>query len=238
MSVLPALRVARLPAFDVIPGLVHGFALRSHASTSRGRDQARVEAHEALSSYGSACFLRQVHGTRVAQAPWLEPPEADAAVTTADGCLLCIETADCLPLLLVDPVSRVVAVAHAGWRGTAAGIARLTLEAMVEAGADAARIIAALGPCIGVCCYEVGRDVIASFDGGAQPVFREGRGGRAHLDLRASNQRQLEHGGLRPERITHLGDCTFCHAERYPSYRRDGVGCGRMISFVGWRSSV
>jgi YfiH family protein len=178
--------------------------------------------------------MRQVHGTVVLQAPWDGTPEADAAVAVTPGVLLGIATADCLPVLLVDPVRRAVAAAHAGWRGTVGQIARRAVEALVDQGSRPADVLAALGPGIGPCCYEVGEELRAAFGPGGAAFFRSGPHGRPHLDVRAANVRQLEEVGVRPERIHHVDHCTSCRSDRYYSYRRDGAGTGRMISFVGF----
>jgi hypothetical protein len=152
----------------------------------------------------------------------------------APGLLVGIETADCLPVLLVDPVRRVAAGAHAGWRGTAAGVARRTVESLVVDGSRAEDLVAALGPGIGPCCYEVGPELIEAFGPGGERFFRNGPRGRPHLDVRAANRAQLEAAGLRPERISDVSDCTFCRPDLYHSYRKGGKDAGRMINFVGF----
>jgi purine-nucleoside/S-methyl-5'-thioadenosine phosphorylase / adenosine deaminase len=186
--------------------------------------------------HGRLCLLRQVHGKTVHVAPWEGTPEADAAVTATAGTLVAVETADCLPILLVDPQARRAAAVHAGWRGTAAEIVRAAITVLVGTGGDASRLIAAIGPGIGECCYEVGPDVREAFgpDGGA--FFSAGSRGRPHLDVRAANVSQLLAAGVMPDRIHHVAECTFCSADRYHSFRRDGHGSGRMINFVGWVS--
>jgi YfiH family protein len=178
--------------------------------------------------------MKQVHGASVVRAPWEGQPPADAAVAEAPGLILGIETADCLPLLLVDPRRRAVAAVHAGWRGTAAGVARRALQDLLAGGSDPKDILAALGPAIGPCCYEVGEEVRAAFGPEGSSFFRPGPRGRPHLDLRAANVSQLEGAGLLPSHIHRLDECTFCLADRYHSYRREGPGGGRMISYIGW----
>jgi hypothetical protein len=189
----------------------------------------------ALESQGRLLLLRQVHGAAVAEAPWDAAPPADAAVAVAPGMLLGIQTADCLPILFVDPGRSFVGAAHAGWRGTAEGVAARAVDALVTRGSRPEDLVAALGPCIGPCCYEVGDEVREALGPSGAFSFRRGPNGRAHLDLRAANARQLLDAGLRREALHHAADCTRCHPELYHSYRRDGRGCGRMISFVGFR---
>ena len=183
---------------------------------------------------GRLLLLKQVHGASVVEAPWDGTPEADASVAASAGWLLGIKTADCLPVLLVDPERRRVAAAHAGWRGTAAGVAARAVEALVTRGSRPEDLLAALGPGIGACCYEVGEELREAFGAPGAGFFRPGPNGRPHLDVRAANVRQLVEAGLRPEAIHHVADCTRCRADLYHSYRRDGKAAGRMISFVGF----
>jgi polyphenol oxidase len=137
-------------------------------------------------------------------------------------------------VLLVDPKRHLVAAAHAGWRGTAAGVASVAVDALVARGSRPEDLVAALGPGIGPCCYEVGDEVRAAFGPSRAAFFRPGPNGRPHLDLRGANARQLVAEGLRPEALHHVADCTRCRADLYHSYRRQGKGAGRMISFVGF----
>ena len=228
------LRIVTLPALAAVPGLVHGFERRSPADRPETREESHARVARALESHGRLLLLKQVHGAEVAEAPWDGIPEADASCTAAPGFLLGIQTADCLPVLVVDPHRRLAAAAHAGWRGTAAGIATRATAALVARGSDAQDLVAAIGPGIGPCCYEVGEDLRAAFGPAGVPFFRPGANGRPHLDLRAVNARQLVDAGLRPEAVHHIDECTRCRADLYPSFRRDGAAAGRMISFVGF----
>jgi purine-nucleoside/S-methyl-5'-thioadenosine phosphorylase / adenosine deaminase len=224
-------RTATVPELAAIPGLVHGFEQRRPPSETR--EEARARLATALAPSGRLFLLKQVHGRAVQAAPWTGRPEADAAVADRPGLLLGIETADCLPVLIVDSRRRAVAAAHAGWRGSAAGVARAAVDALVASGSDPADLLAALGPGIGSCCYEVGDELREIF---ALAFFRPGPRGRPHLDVRAANRRQLEEAGLRPERIHGVDHCTYCRPDLYHSYRREGRGAGRMINFVGFAS--
>jgi YfiH family protein len=228
------LDLVAVPALAAIPGLVHGFERRSAASGRQTRAASWSRVARALDGRGRLLLMKQVHGARVVEAPWDASPEADAAVAVAPGHLLGVETADCLPILLVDPRSRAVAVAHAGWRGTAALVVRHALEALAARGSRPEELLVALGPGIGPCCYEVGDELRAAFGPGAEAFFLPGRNGRPHLDVRAANVRQLLDAGVRPDAIFHVPDCTRCRSDLYHSYRRDGKGAGRMISFVGF----
>jgi YfiH family protein len=226
--------VATIPALLAVPGLAHGFDRRGPAASPETRADTRSRLVAALAPWGRLCFLRQVHGRTVVEAAPGEECAADAHVTGEPGLLLGVETADCLPMLLVDPERRLVAAVHAGWRGTAAGVAGAAVEALRARGATPASLLAALGPAIGACCYEVGDELREAFGPAGAAFFRPGPRGRPHLDVRAANVAQLRQAGVRPERIHHEAECTYCGPDRYPSYRREGPGAGRIVSFVGF----
>jgi len=229
---------ATVSLLAAVPGLVHGFERRDGApSFAETRDETRRRVAEALAPYGRLLLLKQVHGALVVRAPWEGAPEADAAVATESGDLVGIETADCLPVFVVDPRRRALAAAHAGWRGTAQGVATRAVEALEARGSRPGDLVAALGPCIGPCCYEVGEDVRAAFAARAEGLFRPGPAGRPHFDLRSANAHQLVAAGLREEAIAHVEECTRCRGDLYHSYRRDGRGAGRMINFVGFEGA-
>jgi len=223
-----------IAAFSAIPGLVHGFEQRSSETDAEARASSRSRVARALEDRGRLLLMKQVHGGTVVEAPWEATPEADAALTLSPEYLLGVETADCLPILLVDPRRRAVAAVHAGWRGTAKGVARHAIEALTARGSRPDELRAAIGPGIGPCCYEVGDELRGVFGPEGEEFFLPGRNGRPHLDVRAANVRQLLHAGVRPDALFHVQDCTCCRADLYHSYRRDGEGGGRMISFVGF----
>jgi YfiH family protein len=228
------LRAATVPALSAVAALVHGFEQRAPGGGSESPEEWRARVAGAVDGKGRLLLLRQVHGATVVEAPWEGTPEADAAVAAAPGFILGIQTADCLPVLVVDPEKRLVAAAHAGWRGTAKGVAARAVEALLARGSRPEDLVAALGPGIGACCYEVGDELREAFGADGAAFFRPGPNGRPHLDVRAANVRQLLEAGVRPEAIHHRADCTRCRADLYPSYRRDGKAAGRMISFVGF----
>jgi YfiH family protein len=229
-----ALLTVTVPALGEIPGLVHGFERRAGPGETPAASRERVSA--ALSAAGRLLFLQQVHGSTVVRAPWDGTPPADAALASRPGLLLGIVTADCLPVVLVDPLRRAVAAAHAGWRGTAAGVVTRAVEALVAAGSRPQDLLTATGPGIGPCCYEVGEELQEAFGPAGDGFFHPGPRGRPHLDLRAANAHQLQAAGIAASRIHHVPDCTSCRADLYYSYRRDGPGTGRMITFVGFRA--
>ena len=218
------------PLLANVSGLVHGFGLRFPGP----RAAAREAAQASLGGSGEVFFLRQVHGCALATPPWAEPPEADASVSDRPGTLLAIETADCLPVLIVDPSRRRVAAAHAGWRGTVARVTQNAVRALLDTGSRAADLLVALGPFIGPCCYVVGPEVEAAFGPWGAGFFVAGTTGRGHLDVAAANRAQLEELGLRPEQVDSVGHCTRCREDLFFSYRRDGAHVGRMISILGF----
>lgn len=213
-----------------VPGLIHGFGQRVPGP----RAVARQAAQEAFENSGRVFFLKQVHGSTIVTPPWAEPPEADASFTDVGGSLLAIETADCQPILIVDPATRRVAAVHAGWRGTAARIAQKTAEELIRTGSRAADLLGALGPAIGACCYEVGLDVEDAFGPDRARFFVRGKSTRKHLDKTAANRAQLEEAGLAATNIDVLDLCTRDREDLFFSYRRDGANAGRMISVVGF----
>jgi hypothetical protein len=184
---------------------------------------------------------RQVHGCRVAhvRGDAAEPREADAIVSARPGSPVGVVTADCVPILLASADGTWVAAVHAGWRGLAAGVIEAGVEALRETGARAMR--AALGPCIGACCYEVDEPVLAPLRGryGAalERAIRSARAGHARLDLALLARHALESA-----RVDVIGDaalaCTHCDAVRFHSYRREGPCSGRLVHWVGGRAGA
>jgi purine-nucleoside/S-methyl-5'-thioadenosine phosphorylase / adenosine deaminase len=141
-----------------------------------------------------------------------------------------VVTADCVPILVVERRGRFACAIHAGWRGSAARIAARTIRGLVGAtGARPADLVAAIGPHIGACCYEVDEPVLAAIP--ERSVFRLTRPGHAQLDLFALNRLQLVGAGVPARAIERVGGCTACNPSRYASYRRDGTA-GRLVHFV------
>ncbi len=155
--------------------------------------------------------------------------ETDALVTRERGLWLRVVVADCVPIFLVEPRVRAVAAIHAGWRGTSAGITRDALRIMTaELGGNPQIIRAYVGPAAGVCCYEVGEEVARLFS--EEETVR--RGGKAFVDLKAANVRQLQEAGVRSENIEVSPFCTVCNPRMFHSYRRDRDNAGRTVGII------
>jgi YfiH family protein len=164
------------------------------------------------------------------------PDEADAIVSAVSDTGCAVQVADCVPILIFSE-GRVVAAVHAGWRGTAAGVAGAAVDAMKRLGADPSTMVAALGPSIGPCCYQVDARVRDVFAQSAHWPEAEGAfhpDGDAHwrMDVPAINRRALERAGVPPARIHESGLCTACDLGRFYSYRAEGAGTGRLIAGI------
>ena len=176
--------------------------------------------------------VSQVHGAAVRTVRRVEDPravradEADALVATEPGVGASVRTADCLPVLMADPETGRVAAVHAGWRGVVRGI----VPAAVEAMAPGRGAIAAIGPGIGPCCFEVGADVAAQIAAAAHGVRVVVDGPRPRVNLRAAVRAQRGAAGLSV--VDDVEACTMCDLERFFSFRRDGQRSGRMLSAV------
>jgi len=176
--------------------------------------------------------LQQVHGISMVDAEFHRPGcEGDALVANQPGRFVAVKSADCIPLLVADPECRVVAAVHGGWRGTLAGIAGNVVKELVRRGANPARLVAAAGPCIRACCFEVGPEVSHQF----QNWFpeRDDLGDRARIDLIEATRRQLLLNGLNSARLDLDGPCTVCGGREFHSWRRDRQTGARMFSAIG-----
>jgi len=205
-----------------------------------GDDPARVADNWGrLEAETGLRFARvaQVHGVRVvhlgaASGPGGPAEEADGVLSTTPGLAACVAVADCVPILLADPGSGTVAAVHAGWRGTLARAAAAGVRAIASlAGAPPGRLLAAVGPSIGPCCYEVSADLAARFAAELGPVVRGGARG-PHLDLWEANRRILLEAGLEERWVEVLGRCTSCDRAAFFSHRRDRGRTGRQVAFI------
>ncbi|HEU4431311.1 MAG TPA: polyphenol oxidase family protein [Myxococcota bacterium] len=198
-------------------GIPHGFGLRTSPEIALRRP-------------------RQVHGARVvwACARESELGEADAVLTRERGARVGVLTADCVPILVA--AGDVVGAVHAGWRGLAAGVIESALAELSQS-APRAEISAAIGPCIGACCYEVDAPVLAPLRARYGRLFdaavTRSQGERAQLDLGALAQLVLARGGVAPRAIGIAARaCTRCDAARFHSFRRNGAAAGRLAHWI------
>ena len=189
---------------------------------------------------------KQVHGRHVLvieEGSRVAPGsvDADAVVSAIPGTACAVQIADCTPILIAG-VSGPVAAIHAGWRGTAAGIAAEAVRALEHLGTDASTMVAALGPSIGPCCYQVDarvRDVFAQsgdWDVAAEGFSDDGEG-HWRLDVARINRKMLERAGVPADQIHESRLCTACDLQRFYSYRAEGAGTGRLIAGITVTSS-
>ncbi len=159
----------------------------------------------------------------------------DGLVSKTKNLLLSVRTADCVPVLLFDPKKQVCAAIHAGWRGTVGNIVGNGVREMTFHGCDPKEILAAIGPCIGACCYQVGEEVYQAFlqKGDFSSCFTPDKeAGKYLLDLTSANRLFLLQAGLTEDHIDEARVCTQCHGEYFFSHRRMGAERGTMSAFI------
>lgn len=189
----------------------------------------------------------QVHGTRVYRVAGADRgkgardlesaiPETDGLITATEGVLLSSFYADCVPVMILDPVRRVIGLAHAGWKGTAGHIAGKTVMEMVtHFHTRPENCLAVIAPSIGPCCYEIDGPVLERVQQGFKQwstLVRQSAPGRWRLDLWRANRAVLCEAGLLNENIVVAGLCTACRPELFFSYRGQSGVCGRMASLI------
>lgn len=211
--------------------------------------QANVEGNRSLLarafgvSQDALVTPRQVHGSDILVIN--EPNEdfshflsveGDAVITNQPNVMIGVCVADCTPILLCDTEKRVVAVVHAGWKGTAARLVSKVVAGMQsEFGSDPARLYAAIGPCIQKCCYEVDEPVRKAFILGGiswDSCAELKNPGKWQLSLGAANRELLLHAGLSADAVQLSDQCVCCHSEQFFSYRRDQDESGRQMGFI------
>jgi YfiH family protein len=274
------IKLLEIPALSKLPWLIHAFSTRPGGvsalegenllnlgftdwDTRENVQKNRRRFQAALGASGLPLIaLKQFHSDVVHSfdtAP-TDPCRGDATITDRPNLLLAVQTADCVPILLVDPKKRAVAAIHAGWRGTLARIAAKTIGKMqMHFGTNPPDLLAAIGPSIGPCCYEVGTEVATQFlsqFADAPDYFDEFRTGDepnpiqwlnmmppGHqpppkgvlLDLPKANRSQLLAAGLRPRNIHTIDLCTACRPDLLFSYRKEGSASGRLMSVIALR---
>ena len=223
-----------IPEWEKIPFLVHGFGDKSWKEQD-------MEEHPRLRDL-KPLFLRQIHSDILHIVHSIPDGilSGDALLTDKPGLLLVIKTADCLPVLIVDPDKKVIAAVHCGWKSTSQKLVQKVVSSMEEHFHSApSSLLVALGPCIGKDCYEVGEDVKRRFQ--ERGLKEDGflphplHSGKYYLDLRMSNKHQLEDAGVLRSKIAEVDLCSHCEENLY-SYRRTPQSAGRMLSFIGLSS--
>jgi len=226
--------------------VAHGFGMRDQTLGKRPKQDWRDQSFMVGEEIFTLLSTRQVHGggvvvfkgePREPEQIWMK--EGDALVTRVPGYALGVFTADCLPIILFDPVQGVVGIVHTGWQGTARAICQKALKVMAETyDSICENILAAMGPCIGPCCYEVDGPVKEVYAEAGLPweLFSYPRGRkRWSLDLPRANTYLLTIAGMREENIHRLELCTSCHRDTFYSYRAEGKTSGRQLNFIAMR---
>ncbi len=277
---LRGIRVLQVPALTRIPWLVHGFSTRPGGVSPLdgekvlnlgftewdSRENVLENRRRFQSALGASDLklisLKQIHSDviHLFDAAPTEPCRGDASATNRPGLLLGVQTADCVPILLVDPKKRAIAAVHAGWRGTLQRIVAKAIGKMqMEFGTKPGDLLAAIGPSIGGCCYEVGTEVAIQFQSqftdapewfdefrtknepnpiqwlNMMPPGHQPPPKNVLLDLRKANRAQLLGAGLRPSNIFVSDLCTACRRDLLFSYRKEGPQSGRLMSVIGIR---
>jgi len=271
-------RILQVPALSKLPWLIHGFSTKPGGVSGQGgervlnlgftewdtQENVLENRRRFQSALGASDLqlvsLKQIHSDviHLFDAAPAQPCQGDASVSNRPGLLLGVQTADCVPILLVDPKKRAVASIHAGWRGT---LRRIVVKAIgqlqMHFKSKPGDLFAAIGPSIGGCCYEVGTEVATQFlsqFAEAPEWFDEFRTGdepnpiqwlnmmppghqpppkNVLLDLRKANRAQLLGAGVRASNIFVSGLCTACRRDLLFSYRKEGAQSGRLLSVIG-----
>jgi polyphenol oxidase len=268
------LKLLQVPAFSKLPWVIHAFStaqggispLENEKVLNLGftdwdtRDNVQENRRRFQTAAGAEDLplvtLKQFHSDviHVFDTPSADPRRGDASITNRPSLLLAIQTADCVPILVVDPQKHAIAAIHAGWRGTLARIAAKTIGKMqMHFGTNPRDLLAAIGPSIGPCCYEVGTEVATQFlsqfaDGptyfdefrtGDEPnpiqwlnMMPPGHQPPPKGVLLKANRSQLLSAGLRPQNIHTIDLCTPCHPNLLFSYRKQGPQSGRLMSVI------
>ena len=248
---------------DRFPGIRHGFSTRQggvspapwnslNLALGRGDGMDAVRenyrrfcdaldvdpTHTVLSQQTHSTNIRRVTAADAGKGVWhkRDYQEIDALITDERGLALTVFSADCGIIRLYDPSHHAVGALHAGWRGCANGMPEKTVAAMQSAfGTDPAQLFAAIGPCIGQCCFETDADVpeamLASLGEDATPYIQR-RGIKFHVDLAGLNRQWLLRAGLLPEHIDTCELCTACHPELFWSHRKMGEQRGAQVAMI------
>jgi YfiH family protein len=239
-----AATIIQAEALSSIPWLVHAVTTRRFNSTAENRSEDLQRLAALLRIQPAAiAWCDQVHEDAIALLADTEPsgsasadrqpllhlfPHTDAIITNLPAVMINVFTADCIPILIADTERKIIAVVHAGWKGTLLGILGKTIQTLRYLRSDPRDLFVWLGPAIGRCCYEVSAELVAEFQQ-RFPDFAGYYEGR-NLDLIKLNILQAQRAGALPERISFSDVCTLCRQDLFFSYRGDAENCGRMIS--------
>jgi purine-nucleoside/S-methyl-5'-thioadenosine phosphorylase / adenosine deaminase len=257
-------KLLRAKSLARLPWLAHGFSTRAAGDLGSANERGRAAFLRAIAGK-NLVTLKQVHSDvthELSHAPEA-PLSGDGMLTATPGLTLAIQTADCLPVLVVDTKHKAVAAFHAGWRGTLARIVEKGIGRMRQRfHSQPADLLAVIGPGIHRCCYEVGAELRPQFEAQfdyAPDLFEEvfdsnsvhqkypllfltarapghsDLGPKLHLDLVEANRRQLLAAGLKPQQIEVLDLCTSCRKDLLFSYRAEMGKTGRMLGAIGIR---
>jgi len=249
----------QVPQWSRFNGLIHGFLGRRggrsqppyaslNISYDNGDDIQTVKQNwcdlKVALGLGDVNVItaNQVHGDTILEVSSETGKRAgvgDGLMTEVPNLVLGVMAADCVPLLFLEPDRKVAAAVHAGWQGTAAGIAASAVTRMREEyRIDPSALHVAMGPSIGPCCYEVGREVAQQIEANWREELRgawKPDGAKGRLDLRAINEALLVGVGVPRTHIQKIGPCTACDVKEFFSYRKEGK-TGSQLSFIGWLS--
>ncbi|HCA29676.1 MAG TPA: peptidoglycan editing factor PgeF [Ruminococcaceae bacterium] len=251
------------PAFDALGFIRHGFSTRlggvstgiyksMNLSFTRGDDPHSVRenfkrfCHAIHVDASNVVISAQEHHTAIYNVTAADCgrgitrergySDIDGLITNHAEVVLCTQYADCVPLFFADPVKKVVATAHAGWKGTAARIGAVTVERMCsDYGCSPNAIIAGIGPSIGFCCFEVDSpvyEIFAAMDESDTSCFKDMGNGKYHVDLWEINRRVLVKSGIATENITVTDLCTRCNPDVFWSHRAEGNTRGSLAAFI------
>jgi len=222
--------------------LVHGFTTKEEGDFRRLRglaktDRKKISPMDTITRIGDIEKLvlpEQVHGNKIAIADKRKVIEKiDGLITEEKEIVLGVTTADCLPILFYEPKEKIIAVVHAGWKGSLKKISQKAIQKIISLGGNPAKTIAAIGPHIKNCCYHIDEKRMLMFkkEFGEEVIIRKGN--KFFLDLIKVNLIQLLKSGIKEENIEVLPFCTHCNSNLFFSFRKDKENYGEMLSFIG-----
>lgn len=221
-------KVIQVPEFLKLGSLVHGFSTLHAGDASKPEQAAKIIQEQGLNPE-ELQLMRQIHGEGICEINEINPnrPEADALVTNKKNIILGIRTADCVPILVFDPINSAIAAIHSGWKSAAKGLPPKVIGKLKELyGTDPENCRVVIGPAIGPCCYEVGSEVIEKF-----PL--DCIVGNKFLNLPLAVTMQLSEAGIPEDQIFLVNRCTCCSKDSFFSHRRDNGDSRRHLSFIG-----